>query len=63
MKQISLGQTGPVVSSVGLGCLAMSDLYGPADADESAATIRAALDAASRCSTPAISTASATTKC
>jgi len=45
MKQISLGQTGPVVSSVGLGCLAMSDLYGPADADESAATIRAALDA------------------
>ena len=46
MKKIRLGQTGPVVSAVGLGCMGMSDdLYGPADADESAATIRAALDA------------------
>jgi aryl-alcohol dehydrogenase-like predicted oxidoreductase len=45
MKQTSLGQTGPAVSAVGLGCMSMSDLYGPADADESTATIRAALDA------------------
>ncbi len=45
MKYIRLGTTGPAVSAVGLGCMSMSDLYGPADADESAATIRAALDA------------------
>ena len=45
MKQIRLGQTGPVVSAVGLGCMGMSDFYGPADADESTATLRAALDA------------------
>ena len=45
MKQIRLGQTGPMVSAVGLGCMGMSDFYGPSDADESTATIRAALDA------------------
>ena len=45
MKQIRLGRTGPAVSAVGLGCMGMSDFYGPADADESAATLRAALDA------------------
>jgi aryl-alcohol dehydrogenase-like predicted oxidoreductase len=45
MKERRLGQTGPVVSAVGLGCMGMSDFYGPASADESAATIRAALDA------------------
>ncbi len=45
MKQFRLGQAGPVVSAVGLGCMAMSDLYGPADTSESAATIKAALDA------------------
>ena len=37
--------TGPAVSALGLGCMGMSDLYGPADATESVATIRAALDA------------------
>lgn len=41
----SLGTTGPVVSALGLGCMGMSDLYGPADRAESIATIHAALDA------------------
>ena len=41
----TLGTTGPVVSALGLGCMGMSDLYGPADRDESVATVRAALDA------------------
>jgi aryl-alcohol dehydrogenase-like predicted oxidoreductase len=40
-----LGTTGPEVSAIGLGCLGMSDLYGPADRGESIATIHAALDA------------------
>ncbi|MFG1703185.1 aldo/keto reductase [Nonomuraea sp. M3C6] len=41
----TLGTDGPVVSDLGLGCMGMSDLYGPADASESVATIHAALDA------------------
>jgi aryl-alcohol dehydrogenase-like predicted oxidoreductase len=40
-----LGRTGPRVSALGLGCMGMSDLYGPADRAESIATIHAALDA------------------
>jgi len=40
-----LGSTGPTVSSIGLGCMGMSDLYGPADRAESIATVHAALDA------------------
>lgn len=40
-----LGSNGPRVSALGLGCMAMSDLYGPADEAESIATIHAALDA------------------
>ncbi len=41
----SLGTPGLRVSAIGLGCMGMSDLYGPADEAESIATIHAALDA------------------
>lgn len=40
-----LGASGPWVSSIGLGCMGMSDLYGPVDRLESLATIHAALEA------------------
>jgi aryl-alcohol dehydrogenase-like predicted oxidoreductase len=40
-----LGRGGPQVSRLGLGLMGMSGIYGPADEDESKATIRAALDA------------------
>jgi aryl-alcohol dehydrogenase-like predicted oxidoreductase len=45
MKTINLGKDGPVVSTIGLGCMGMSGMYGPADRAESIATIHAALDA------------------
>ncbi|HVZ13229.1 MAG TPA: aldo/keto reductase, partial [Bauldia sp.] len=40
-----LGATGPQVSALGLGGMAMSGSYGPTDRSESIATIHAALDA------------------
>ena len=40
-----LGKNGPLVSSIGLGCMGMSDFYGSADEAESLRTIHAALDA------------------
>jgi aryl-alcohol dehydrogenase-like predicted oxidoreductase len=45
METRTLGRTGPASSALGLGCMGMSDLYGPADRDESLATIHAAMDA------------------
>ncbi|WP_036170949.1 aldo/keto reductase [Massilia sp. 9096] len=45
MQETRLGQHGPQVARIGLGCMGMSDLYGPADRDESIATLHAALDA------------------
>ena len=40
-----LGRTGPEVFPIALGCMGMSDIYGPSDEAESIATIHAALDA------------------
>jgi aryl-alcohol dehydrogenase-like predicted oxidoreductase len=40
-----LGQAGPTVFPLALGCMGMSGMYGPADETESIATIHAALDA------------------
>jgi aryl-alcohol dehydrogenase-like predicted oxidoreductase len=45
MHSRSLGSTGLRVAEIGLGCMGMSDFYGPADEAESIATIHAALDA------------------
>jgi len=44
VPQRKLGTNGPTVSSIGLGALGMSDLYGPADEAESIATIHEAID-------------------
>lgn len=44
MQQRQLGQTGPKVSALGLGCMGMSGMYGPADRTESIATIHTALE-------------------
>ncbi len=44
MKTRRLGREGPEVSALGLGCMAMSGTYGPADDAESVATIQEAID-------------------
>ena len=44
MKKIHLGSQGAIVSHMGLGCMGMSDFYGERNDEESAATIRRALD-------------------
>jgi aryl-alcohol dehydrogenase-like predicted oxidoreductase len=45
VKELQLGKTGPTVSALGLGCMGMSGMYGPADRKESLATLQAAVDA------------------
>src|ERR1700730_6502069 len=45
MKTRGLGASGRTLSAIGLGCMGMSDVYGPADREESIRTIHAALDA------------------
>ena len=45
MLSRQLGKNGSTISALGLGCMGMSDAYGPADREESIATIHAALDA------------------
>jgi aryl-alcohol dehydrogenase-like predicted oxidoreductase len=44
MEQRTLGSQGLVVSALGLGCMGMSQSYGPGDDQESVATIHRALD-------------------
>ncbi|MCV9961244.1 aldo/keto reductase [Pararhizobium sp. BT-229] len=45
MNYVQLGKTGPSVSTLGLGCMGMSGMYGPSDRADGIATIHAALDA------------------
>jgi aryl-alcohol dehydrogenase-like predicted oxidoreductase len=44
MKTRTLGARGPEVGAVGLGCMGMSDFYGPSDDDTSIAVIHRALE-------------------
>ena len=44
MRPRRLGEQGLTVSAMGLGCMGMSDAYGPADEAESLATIHRALE-------------------
>ena len=44
MEKRTLGRSGLEVSALGLGCMGMSEFYGPGDDAESIATIHRALD-------------------
>ena len=44
MHTRTLGSRGPAVSAIGLGCMGMSDFYGPADQQKSIAVIHRALE-------------------
>jgi len=44
MQMRKLGTHGPEVSAIGLGCMGMSDFYGPAEDERSIAVIQRALD-------------------
>lgn len=44
MELRHLGKNGPLVSALGLGCMGMSEFYGPRDDAESIATIHRSLD-------------------
>src|SRR3569623_750939 len=44
MEKVKLGSQGAVVSRMGLGCMGMSEFYGPRNDEESTATILRALE-------------------
>jgi len=44
LQKRQLGSNGPSVSAIGLGCMGMSDFYGPADDERSIQTIHKTLD-------------------
>lgn len=44
MEARKLGSQGLTVSALGLGCMGMSDFYGPSDEAESIATLHRALE-------------------
>ena len=44
MKQRRLGESGPMVSEIGLGCMGMSEFYGPRNDEESIRVIHRALE-------------------
>jgi aryl-alcohol dehydrogenase-like predicted oxidoreductase len=44
MKQRRLGNNGPLVSELGLGCMGMSEFYGTPDDAESIRTIHRAIE-------------------
>lgn len=45
MHYLNLGTTGPTVSAMGLGCMGMSEFYGPSDEAQSVKTLHHALEA------------------
>lgn len=44
MNTRKLGKTGPAVSAIGLGCMGMSDFYGPSDESTNLSVLNTALD-------------------
>ncbi|MEK1900090.1 MAG: aldo/keto reductase [Rhizobium sp.] len=44
IPQVQLGQDGPLIGAQGLGCMGMSEFYGPTDEIESRATLECALE-------------------